>query len=307
MIDRDELKAQIDAEMSKYEQSEEQNEETKSESSVDEDSSELASESTSINESTNTEPSTQEDPYLKEALEMGYNPNYSGSNRKTPEQFVKDSSFFRKIDELKKENKEVKNLLKQQAEHNKKVERAAYEKALREIQQEKIDKVNEGDVEGFRIVEQKQQAVEEQIKALEPEQPIQPELSENVKNFVERNKYWLNQDSAENKEMAEAALLIDNFIAKQNRELGRQVSEAEHLNLVEERIKRLYPHRFENPNTKKPATVAVSSGGNTKPDVNSKLNNRQKYFLRAAQKYGLDISADEYVKQLKLTGDLRDE
>lgn len=300
----DNLKALIDEELAKFENKSENNGEINSETSRDEDSSEITSEPVEPSETSNKD----EDPYLKEALDMGYNPNYKGSNRKTPEQFVRDGSFFKKIDELKKENKDIKDLLKQQMEHARKVEKAAHEKALESIKQEKLEMINQADVEGYKIAEQKEQALQQQLKEVQPQAPQQVEVSPEVAEFTERNKFWLNQETQENKEMVEDALLIDQTLAKRAAEKGLTLNTKEHLKLVEERIKQLYPHKFENPKTNKPATVATSTASeNTKSSLVSKLSKQQRDFLKAAQMYDKSFTAEEYAKQLKLTGDLRDE
>ncbi len=311
MVDRDSLKAQIDAELSKYEEadsSKTEPTEIKSESSVDEDTSELVAEETVAENATIETEETKEDPYLKEAIEMGYDPNYKGPNRKSPEQFVRDGSFFKKIDAQKKEIQELKAMMKQQLEHTRKVEKAAAERKLAEANQEKLEKIAEGDVEGYRLAEQKEQAASELLKQtqeLEVQQPTQQPLSDELKGFIKRNETWCNFDTPENRNMAEDADLIASRTAA--RFPGK--AEKEILEMVEDTIKKLYPHRFENPNTKKMITVAKSttSSDSVKSSLAGKLTARQRQFAEMAKKVDPTFSLEQYAKELKLTGELRDE
>jgi hypothetical protein len=308
-IDRDSLKAMIDQELSKYGDTE-TGKETVSKPEVDETADlvteDLAKDTSSEEDVSQTETS-DEDPYLKEALEMGYNPNYKGPNKKSPEQFVRDGSFFKKIDAQKKELQELKELVKMQLEHTRKVEKAAAEKKLAEAQQEKLDMISRGDIEGFKIAEQKEQAVKEMlVEPIVQQTPVVPApLSDDIKSFVERNKSWCNFDTPENKAMAEDADLILQRTAQRNP--GK--SEQEILSIAEESIKRLYPHRFENPNLKKPSMVGHSTGNSTSKSsgLASKLTPRQLEFAKMAQRVDKNFSIEQYAKELKLTGELNDE
>ena len=71
----------------------------------------------------------------------------------------------------------------------------------------------------------------------------------------------------------------------------------------------MFPNKFDNPATKKPAAVATSStsAGSSKSSLESKLNSRQLQFIRDARKRGCPITIEEYANQLRLTGELRDE
>jgi len=301
MIDRDELKALIDAELKK----DIVDEEVSSEEAVDEEVSEPVSESEVKDVEVKEEIKDEVDPVLAEAISMGYDPNYSGANKKTPEQFVRDGSFFRKIDAQKKELQELKGMMKQQIEHTRKVEKAAAEKALRETQQEKIARVNEGDVEGYKIAEQKEAAIREQMQATQP--PV-PETPDEIKEWAKTNETWFNMNSKENTRMANAADALFRLSEQEASDEGVTRTTKEHLKFVDERMKTLFPTKFSNPNKERPAAVGkstVSSG--KKLDLSSKLTDRQRQYVKQAREHGLDLSYEEYANQLKLTGDLRDE
>lgn len=299
-MNHEELKAEIDAELAKMEADEkpETKTEVHSEASVDEATSELTSEAVK-----------EEDPFLKEALEMGYDPKYSGGNKKSPEQFVKDGSFFKKIDSQKKELQELKKMMQEQIDHTKKVERAASEKLLKEAQAEQERAVEIADVEAYKQAKAKEIAANEQLKTTQPVIPVEAGIPEEVQAWAKKNQDWFNQSTPENKRMAMAADGLDKLLTDEDLEKGITRSITEHLERVEEKVRALFPQRFENQNTKKPSMVAKStaSSGIKTNDLASKLSTRQRQFVESARREGLNITAEEYAKQLKLTGELRDD
>lgn len=263
-----------------------------------------------VNEVTNESEETT-DPYLDEALKSGYDPNYRGPNKKTPEQFVKDGSFFKKIDSLKKENEEIKRILTQQSEHALKVEQAAYEKAIRDLELKKIEAVAQADIEAYQEADIRQRQEHQRFQESQvPAKPTQTqEHSKEVMDFVERNKSWFNNDTPENKLMATAADGLCNLVALEAEAKGEKIDINEQLHRVEERIKRLYPEKFVNEAKMKPKSVASStvSSGESPKTLANRLSSRQKQFIKQAREYGSKLTEEQYAKQLELTGELRDE
>lgn len=292
MIDRqEELREQIDSELAKLESKTEKTNET---------------DSKDLNLEVNNQDNTNNDPFLEEAMKMGFDPEYTGPNKKSAEQFVKDGSFFKKIEDLKKSNEETKKLVKQLAEHNARLEKASYEKAKADIEAAKLAAVAEGDIVKFKTVQDQEKIVDANHNI--PKVNIAPEISQDLLDFQERNKDWFNNQTDENMEMAEAADFIDKRIAKQASLRGMNLSQSEHLKLVEDKIKKLYPHRFENDNQKKASLVTKStvSEGSSKDELTGRLTAQQKDFVKKARMYGSSLTESEYAKQLKMTGHLND-
>lgn len=250
----------------------------------------------------------QVDPFLEEALKAGFDPKFDGPNKKTAEQFVKDGSFFKKINDLKKENEETKKMVRELAEHNAKLEKASYDKAYRELESKRKAAISSGDGKEVEFIEEKQREVAKQaseVKIPKNEPTITPELMD----FQERNKDWFNNTNDENLEMAEAADFIDRRIAQQAAQRGITLTQKEHLQMVEDKIKKLYSHRFENVNQSKPAAVSTStasSSGSSK-GMADRLSSQQRNFAEKARKMGGKLTDEAYAKQLNLVGDLRDE
>lgn len=248
------------------------------------------------------------DPFLEEAKKMGYNADYEGKDKKSPEQFVKDGSFFKKINELKKEAEETKKMVRQLAEHNAKLEKAAYNKAYEDLQAEKSKAVENADIARYAAIEARQKEVIEQRDQVKPVDLNPPDISQELLNWQEENKDWFNNQTDENLEMAEAANFIDQRISKQAAERGVQLTQAQHLTMVTEKIKKLYPHRFENEAQSKPKLVASSTvSGESKSSLAERLTKQQKDFVKNARRFGSKLTDEQYAKQLKMTGELQDE
>jgi hypothetical protein len=291
----EQLQAEIKAELAKLEGTKEV--EKKEEVSPEE--------TTAPSSTENTESSTNEDQYLAEAVKMGYDPNYKGPNKKTPEQFVKDGSFFKKIDAQKKDIEELKQLFKASEERSRKIEEATRKRVLEELEAAKIKAVSEGDVEAYKQADQKHREEIQQISKA----PVVDEIPGEVKEFIERNKDWFNINTPENELMAKTADGLSSVVKEEARLRGESLSLNEELKRVEERIKILFPARFENSNQSKPAMTAKStvSTGDKPKTLASRLSKKQREYFEAAKEYGSKLSVEEYAKQLQLTGDLRDE
>jgi hypothetical protein len=249
------------------------------------------------------------DPFLEEAIKMGYDPNHKGPNKKTPEQFVKDGSFFKKIDAQKKEIDELKRLFKESADRSLKIEQATRERVIHELQEKKMQAVSEGDIEKYEQAEKEQQKVREEIAPVAKPLQDTPQTPVEIKEFTERNSSWFNLQTPENELMAKAADGLCSVVAEEARLAGENLTMSEQLRRVEEKIKVLFPKRFENLNKEKPASVATSTvaSGETTKGLASRLTQRQKDFIRSAKAYGSKLTEEQYAKQLQLTGELRDE
>lgn len=257
-----------------------------------------------------TDSSSPKDDITEKALKMGWNPKGS----KDAKRFVEDKSFFDRIESKNKKIDELADTVRNLVDHNSKLEKASYEKALRDLQRAKEDAVSTADVARYRAIETEQIQVQKQIQEVElqaetirPKQDA-PQISEELLQFKEDNKAWFNLDTEENKDMVEDADYIDKRIAKQAAREGRVLTQAEHLKLVTDAIKKQYPHRFKNTKRDEVGTVGSSTTERESgKSISSKLTSQQKNFVKQARAYGSKMTEESYAKQLKLTGELRDE
>jgi hypothetical protein len=259
------------------------------------------------------EPSDDSDPFLEEAIKSGFDPKYDGPNKKTAEQFVKDGSYYAKIAAQNKKIDELKNLVQQSLNHSTKLEKAAYDKALNDLKRDRDRAVLEADLNKVHALDAEYQIKSKEIAPINERlaEADQPQITQDLLDFQERNKDWFNNQSDENAEMVEAADFIDKRIALQLRQQGKTISQGEHLKLVEEKIQKLYRHRFVNENQEKPSLTTKStvgtSGKSSEDKLVGRLTERQLQFVKQARTYGSKLTNAEYARQLQVTGDLRDE
>lgn len=239
-----------------------------------------------------------EDQYLKK--------HGSLDGFKSKDKFEADGSFFRKIEAQNKKIDELLEFNRKAMEHSQKVEKAAYEKALRDLQVEKLEHVKNADVNAVIEIEKRTEVVKEQIKQFEA--PIAPEtkpLSSNEAAFKERNKDWLSGTSTEDMKMVALAQSALVYLQKTD----PNIDEALAIKYIEDEVKAKFPSRFKNENQDKPSLVSSSTARreDSKDSMISRLTKQQKDFYKQAKQYGSKLTEEQYAKQLALTGDLRDE
>lgn len=280
MSSREDLKQEVEAELSKLTPEEGKSEE--------------------VNEVLVTNETQDQDPYLEEALKSGYNPNYQGANKKTPEQFVKDGSFFRKIDELKKQLDQQSEAMKLIVEHNKQKEIDAYKKGIDEALARRRAAVEVGDVEEFNKADAELQDLNKKAPStgtIAPNAPVQqhPEVTKELTDFIEQNKSWFNNQTPENERMVVEADGLYELEKKYNPHL----SQKEILEVVLNKVKALHPDRFENPNKERAPKVSGNTGvakSGSKTDY--KLTPRQQKIFEMAKDIDPSLKIEDYVKNL---------
>lgn len=246
----------------------------------------------------------------KKAMELGWKADYKGDDAVDADEYVKRGSFFKKIATQKREIEDLKVKFKNLASHLTKTEQSAYDRAIKDILKERDEAVDVGDRQAFEAAEQKLTSKQQEMEASKDqfEKPtVQPVEVPEAKEWMEKNKTWFNEDTPENKEMKEAAILVDEFIGKQAKDQGKTLSPAEHLNLVEKRIKQLYPERFENPNREKPAMVGKStvSKESSKSSLVSKLTPIQRKVAEDLVKTIPGYTLEKYAEQVNSYGELK--
>lgn len=228
---------------------------------------------------------------------------------KDKDQFDRDGSFFKKIEAQNKKIDELLEFNRQSIEHGRKVEKAAYEKALRDLQMEKIELIRNADAEGVLALEQRTEVVREQIREIEkPVVPVQTPSTMDSESiaFKERNAAWINGTNEEDKKMQAMSRAVITYL----QETEPNISSHDAIIRIESELKEKFPGRFESQYKDKPSLVGHSTAGkesDRKAVLINKLTKQQKDFVKKARDYGSKLTEEEYAKQLVLTGDLRDE
>ena len=124
-----------------------------------------------------------------------------------------------------------------------------------------------------------------------------------VRDFIDRNKDWLNNSTAENSGMCGFAATFEQHLLNTQPNLSLQ----DRLNAVERAIKEQFSHKFENPNRKKPSavesrTIPVKKGRNDIgfDDLPSDLKIVIRNMLKMDRKG--KMTTEDYTKQLLETG-----
>lgn len=260
----------------------------------------------------------------QEAIKQGWNPDFDGPNKKSAEQFVKDGSYFRKIDAQNKEINELRTAFKNVSSHLNKIEKASYEKAFRDIKAARDAAIEVGDITKVHALDEHIEANKTRLRELDQEfketadeqnKPVHPEAL----NFQERNKDWfgnfdksvdpskLTGTDKTNYKMTRAALTYDDYIGLKIKNGDLKLSPEQAVKAVEDFIKENYEERFENPNKSAPAAVLKSndSAGGTKK-LTSYMTERQKQqynmYRSIDPKFG---TIDDFAKHLELIGELK--
>lgn len=284
----DELKSQIEAELSKL------NINTESKVSEEVSSDEQEQQVSELSE------------IEQKAIEMGWDPEHKGKSFVSAKEFVERGSFFRKIDAQNKKIDELMNVVKELSAHNQKVADASYNKGLEDALRNRAKAVEFGDVEAFEEAERTIKNLESSKPTLKQE-TVNQAPSQEMLDFVKENESWFNTSTAINKRMVLEADGLYTLEKQDNPDL----SDKEILNIVKQKIELLHPEQFTNPNKLKPAAVTKSTTTTVSTKSSSLVNRMtqsQKDFFKQAQALGgINMSIEDYAKQLDMTGDLKND
>ena len=218
----------------------------------------------------------QIDPAEVEAREKGWKPESEFDGDETGKKFVSAQEFLDReqfYDTISKQNRKIKQMeetMANFADHKRRSEQAAYERALKDLSAQKVEAVEEGDVDRVKSLDDEQmQLIQQQTAYAAQEQAQhQAELTEATMEFQKRNPWCRNDAAGEEKAMTVYAQTIGNQLDQQYPHLSID----EGMKIVEEEVKKAFPHRFENANQTKPSAVApaarkVESKGRHKPSM----------------------------------------
>lgn len=273
---------------------------------ADDESSPSGTDSTETEQKDENKPEREYTEVELEQMELGWDPNKSGPNVVSAEEFKRVGQIIEAKRAASKRaevaNKEVQQLTKtvqQLVEHNKKVEKAAYEKAKRELEVQKEQLILEADVEGVRRLELEQEVIQKNIEHVDKIQaPVEQTMTQEAVDYVERNKFWLHGTSPEDKKMQ----IMTNKVIDYLKEAEPNITEVAAIAFIEQEIKSKFPNRFENENKTKAAAVMKSKSSSTGDSSGLSLSRDERDSFLAIQKVDPSYTLKEYVKQLELIG-----
>lgn len=149
-------------------------------------------------------------------------------------------------DHLNREISEMRQSVKELADFYKQTEQRAYERALKEVDQKRVEAVANADVDAFNAAEKERMEMErarfDQMRTTKPEEP--PEMA-----TFRQNNAWYESDP----ELTAEADALGVAYAKQGTSYGKI------LEKVTERIKVLHPEKFANSRRENASSVDFSS------------------------------------------------
>lgn len=234
----------------------------------------------------------------QKALEMGWRPksDFEGDEDDFIDatEFVGRKPLFEKIDHVGKELRETRKALKALQEHHTKVKEAEYQNALKQLRAEKKLALEEGDAD--RLIEIDEQMAEAKAADVAARTQIQQQAAQPHPNFVA----WVgkNQWYQSDVELRSVADQIGTAYAAKNPE----TSPDDVLKYVEQRVRKLYPENFRNPNKERPSAVE----GRTQTQAHEKkdgisdypLTDEERKVMNTFVRQGI-MTKEEYIKDLK--------
>ncbi len=247
------------------------------------------------NQGTNV-PGEQPSPVQQEALSMGWVPKeeFDGDPERWVDagEFIRRGELFRKIESQSKEMKELKKALNELAKHNSQVRQVEYERALKQLKEEKKRAIAEADAERVVEIDDQLDLVKEQQRQLrnEPVQQIAQDVAQEHPVFASwkgRNG-WYETDVAM-RGWADAR-------GVQLAQEGKAPNEV--LTQLEKEVKDRFKEKFHNSNRDRPAAVEGNTPRGRTKEADIELSDVEKTVMKTLVDGG-HITKEEYLRQLK--------
>lgn len=255
-------------------------------------------------EATPVEPTVELSPVEQKALEQGWVPQdqWQGDPEawRPAKEFVERGELYKSIHSTKRELKQTQAALQAQMRHHELVFQKAYEKAYKELRDQKRQAMKEQDFDQLQEVEAKIEnlQVEHQQEAAQlqaaKQVASQPAVAPEFQAFLDKNP-WYTQDPELN---LEADLIGSNFIR-----FGG--SKDQLFNHVEKEIRKRHPDKFglARPKVAAPSAVAAPSRkAATKGELT--INDVPEHMKEVIENFAASsgISKADYIKELKRIG-----
>lgn len=225
------------------------------------------------------------------ASQYGWNPE----GEKTAEEFVKVA-----LEKFPDQSKKIKQLFKTVDDlkvHLDKTEKFAYERAKKELDDQRKAAILEGDVETVERLDKER----EQLQIVE----TSPEMHPSILEFEERNSSWLNGTSYEEIEMQQ-------WVVQHGQMLGQKLKlpTNEHMALLEQHLKKKFPQYFEVQEETQIKTPVMSSNSNVASSKKGKKNYtladltiEQQNIAKNFSSLGV-MTVEDYIKDLVKHGEI---
>lgn len=239
----------------------------------------------------------QPSPVELKAMEQGWVPQdqWEGdpADWRPAKEFVDRGELFKKIDDLKRDNKALRQGHEELVKHHLQVRQLAYKEALETLRAQKKAALEEGDAAAVVAIDEKIDETKEAIR--ESNRPV-PVSSNQVD---EQFSTWVNKNSWYNSEKAMKA-----FADEVAREavMGGVTNKEEILEAVEKAVKKEFPHKFENPKRNAPGAVEGGAGARPaqkKDSIESDMSEGERRMMDKILRVTPSLTKEQYLKEYK--------
>jgi|SRR3990167_5473809 len=242
----------------------------------------------------------QSSPTEERALLQGWKPKEEfvaeGGNEsdwRPAKEFVDRGELFTKIDEVKRENRNLKKTMQLFREHHEKVAKVEYQRALDTLNRQKKEALVDGDAD--KVIEIDNQILEtrDAQKAAQVAQAFQEEIAPVVNPvfaaWVERNG-WYQHDP----EMRAFADQLGTAYKQANPAADPTLV----LKEVEKRVKKAYSEKFINPRKEDAPAVESGSAPRKSRVQQIELSDEEQQAMRRFVKAGA-MTEEQYIAEIK--------
>lgn len=232
-------------------------------------------------------------PVEQQALAQGWVPEdeWTGdpAQWRPAKEYVDRGELYKKIDDVKRENRKLREAFDALGQHHAKVNKLAYERALADLKEKKKEALAEGDVNA--VVEIDDQIAEHRAAVQQPAQVAQPTGPHpDYTAWIAKNT-WYTADQ----DMKQFADTVASNYAIQNNERDPSAILAE----VDRRVRKAFPQKFVNPNRDKPGSVEGSTNKGASKKDTIELSDREKQIMERIVKYTPGMTKEKYLEEYK--------
>lgn len=237
-------------------------------------------------------------PIEVRALEMGWKPKdqFSGNEEDfvDAKEYVARQPLFDRISQQSREVKELRKAVEALKAHNGRIEQVTYERALKDLKEQRKEALREGDADKFDYLDTQIRQVEKQVENTQvPQETVSGEEHPTFVSWKQQNNWYENT-----KYMREFA----DDVGRQFMQQG--LSPEEVLKEVSKAVRKEFPHKFENPARQAAPHTAAPAAGNSgikKDNYESQLTAQEREVMKTLVRGG-HITKEAYIADLVKIG-----
>lgn len=235
-------------------------------------------------------------PVELKAMEQGWKPQdqWEGNpdDWRPAKEFVDRGELFKKIDDLKRDNKALRQGQEELMKHYNQVHQAAYAEALAALKAKKKEAYEQGDIDAVVEIDEKiDETKEAQRAAKEAAVERASEPDPVFSDWVSRNA-WYTSDSVMKGAADEVARQA---FAKYGADKERI------LEAVDEAIRKAFPNKFENPKRSAPSAVEGSTNkkSNQRDSLEVEMTDAERQIMNKILRVTPGMTKEKYLEGFK--------